>query len=806
MAKKKKEKRGKGLINFLFSLLMTGLIGYLGIVVYQSFLLKIEMTEKLMDFEKNIKWFEKQDEYVQYPIFAVMAFAFVIMLLMTKQKTSGYTDASSHGVYGNAVFSDLEELKKEGFTPPHIGFPKKSQSRWSTDPFKTLKASEGIILGREDKDLVIIHPESKLDNRNVLVVGSPGSSKGQAFVIPNLLNNYTSSMIVTDPKGELYDQLADIKRDQGYDVHQVDFMNLVGSRYNPLDYIDSDLDARNVATTISRNSAKDIKEDFFFNTARDLLVGLILLAKADRQGGLTTKASMNKVKSLFNDISANERLLLEICDSIGSDHVAYQYLKEASVAEGNTRASILSSFAQQTGTFSLKPVMDFTSESDFNFQDLQDRKTIMFVKIPIVSNSVSALTATFFDQLFTKLYKIGDQHKSILPIPTICILDEFANLGKLNDYDNILSTCRGYRLSLITIIQDFAQLDEKYSKEQRRTFVNNHDTALFLRTKDEETAKYFEESAGDTTVRYTTKSKSASGSLAYILDIGGSGGGGSSPSESEQYQKKPLVSKSDLLNMKGDTCYIFTAGRVLELEKAFQSVIYKGFITSTKKENGRFAYVYPTHRQKYIDQMGFVPFEKASKDNHASLEVATSRVEEKEHIAKSEKPRTFEDSVQVESPSLTKTESKIEPSTDDSMATYAKEMFNEVFKDLEKIVETPFNSVEDNEPPKTLEKEGKPLTSDERAEKQANVLRDAYMIQESDPDTAREMANLFSGRNLVSEIAKTNEMSNKLDELDESKNILGSLSAKMMQTNDELDEEENTSDEIIENDEDLLGF
>ena len=804
MAKKKKEKRGKGFINFLFSVLMTGVIGYLGVIIYQSFLLETDLAEKALDFQKNIDWFARQDEYVQYPIFAVMAFGFVGMLLMTKQKSNGYTDASAHGVYGNAVFSDLDELRTEGFTPPNIGFPKKSQSKWSTDPFKTMNISEGIILGREDKELVIIHPESKLDNRNVIVVGSPGSSKGQAFVIPNLLNNYTSSMIVTDPKGELYDQLADIKRDQGYDVHQVDFMNLVGSRYNPLDYIESDLDAKNVATTISRNSAKDIKEDFFFNTARDLLVGLILLAKADGNGGLTKKSSMNEVKALFNEISANEHMLNEICEGIGSEHIAYQYLKEASVAEGNTRASILSSFAQQTGTFSLQKVMEFTHESDFNFQDLQERKTIMFVKIPIVSNSVSALTATFFDQLFTKLYKIGDQNGSILPIPTICILDEFANLGRLNDYDNILSTCRGYRLSLVTIIQDFAQLDEKYSKEQRRTFVNNHDTALFLRTKDEETAKYFEESAGDTTVRYTTKSKSSSGSLAYILDLGGNSGG-SSPSESEQYQKKPLVSKSDLLNMKGDTCYIFTAGRVLELEKAFQSVIYKGFITSTKKVNGRFAYVYPEHREDYIKQMGFTPFQAEPKPIRVEQEVAPTietiptesseliePIEPSEPIAPINKKPTFEESLQFEKTEESgKKETELE---EDSISIYAKKMFDEVFKDMNTSKQAN-ESVAVVEEPKSPVNEETALKEQESENKQANALRDAYMIQESDPETAKEISDIFSGKNLVSEIAKTNEMVNKLKDLDSTKKSLDSMTKKM---------EENSS--LAENDGDELPF
>ncbi|MDA6130991.1 type IV secretory system conjugative DNA transfer family protein, partial [Escherichia coli] len=97
---------------------------------------------------------------------------------------------------------------------------KKLSKYSSKDALKTLEAPSGIILGRVDDELLIIPPESELDNRNVLVVGSSGSAKGQAFVIPNIINNKNETIIVTDPKGELFHLTADIKRDQGYKVYQ----------------------------------------------------------------------------------------------------------------------------------------------------------------------------------------------------------------------------------------------------------------------------------------------------------------------------------------------------------------------------------------------------------------------------------------------------------------------------------------------------------------------------------------------------------------------------------------------------------
>lgn len=737
MAKKKKQDKGREpsiIKSLLVGTFMASSIGYLGLSLYNSLSNGIELTEALINFKWNYDRMQNQEDPIRYGIYASPLVFGLLFKALNRKTSETYSDAAHHGVFGDAEFSNLDDLKENKFIPEDksskIG-KDKPVSRWSEDFWKTLKIPEGIILGRDEDELVLLHPNSKLDNRNVLVVGSSGSSKGQAFVIPNIINNYTSSMIVTDPKGELYKTLHEVKRDQGYAVHQVDFFNLVGSRYNPLDYVKTDMDAKKVADSISRNSSKDGKEDFFFNTARDLLIGLILYAKA-----IKSDASMKDVKRVFNHISDADEgpdRLMEILEDIGEDHVAYQFLADASSLGGNTRASVMSSFAQQTGVFSMQAVSEFTRTSDLRFEDLQKEKTIIFVKIPVKDNPVSSLTATFFDQLFSILYKIGDENDSILPIPTICLLDEFANLGKLNDYDNILSTCRGYRLSLMTIVQDFAQLEEKYSAELSRTIINNHDTSLFLRTKDQKTAEYYEASAGDTTVKYETKSKQGGSNWMYYLGFD-SQPKQSSPSQSENYTKKPLVSKSTLLNMQGDTCYIFMAGRVLELQKAFQSTIYKGFITGTEPIDGKYPYVYREHREKYIELLGFEPKENQTK-------VETERTIQPIDTSKKNDTATEEAAVTV----VTTTDSQ------SSNGGKAKNIENDISKSFEE-------ELSESTEIETVERENAPETPYNEPQSTSEVLGDEGVKEETESNTSesdnlkQQQAIAFSISEMVEDV------------------------------------------------------
>lgn len=599
MAKKNKQKSRA--VDFLIGLLFSLFVGYLINTGLKTLFHEGGFKDNLFNPVETVSWILDGEMHYKIMVFSFSFGVFALFMNGTSRRNSGYMDASSHGAYGNSVFSDFDDLRAEGL------IANKKLSKYSSkDALKTLEAPSGIILGRVDDELLIIPPESELDNRNVLVVGSSGSAKGQAFVIPNIINNKNETIIVTDPKGELFHLTADIKRDQGYKVYQIDFLNLEGDGYNPLDYVEDDIQAKQIALSIARNSAKDDKEDHWFSKASDLLTGLIIYTKS-----INSKASIPvDVKREFNKANEDENYLKNVCEQIGEEHPAYQYLKDAGVAKGNERSSIFSTFTKQVGIFSSQKVSKLTRKSDINFHDLQKVKSILYIKIPVKDNPVKPLTATFFDQLHNTFYAIGDKNKARLPIPTISLYDEFANLGKLNEYDNILSTCRGYDWSIMTIIQDFAQLEDKYSKEISRTIRNNHDTTLFLRTKDTDTAEFFEELAGPTTIKFNTGSTTHSGGFMDIF-LGGSSSS-SSRSSSEQYIEKPLISKAELLEMKPrDKCYAFVVGHKVEMKKSFQSVLYKDFITKQigVREDGKpnYVYCYPENRESYIEKFNLKP-------------------------------------------------------------------------------------------------------------------------------------------------------------------------------------------------------
>ncbi|MED3382258.1 type IV secretory system conjugative DNA transfer family protein [Bacillus tropicus] len=594
--------KGKGrnkFVQILCGLTIGGILGY-----FYAGLLRVlkehnNLQDNLKDYEGTIQFMKTTDKQMQilYLVVLVISMGFVISKMGLKNKE--YEDASDFGVHGTSRWGTILELLKGGAIAKDSKYSEK-------DPFKTLKVENGIILGRDikTKKLIIVHDETTVDNQNVNVVGSSGSGKGQAFAINNLINNRERTIICTDPKGELYNLTHKIKEDQGYKVYQIDFINFESNAYNPLDYVKDDQEALQLAKTISKNSKKDDKEDYFFNTAKDLLAGLIIYCKNENPNANIPK----DVKREFYRVSDDENYLRELCDAIGEDHPAYNLLKDASIAEGKTRTSILSSFAQQTGIFSLQKVARMTTHSDFNFREFQKEKSILYIKIRMDENPFTPLTATFFDQLITVFYDIADRNDSKLPIPSIFLLDEFANIGKIEKYGRVLSTCRGLGMSMITIIQDNAQLENLYGKEVARTIINNHDFTLFLRTKDPETAKYYSNLAGETTVRMTSESLSSPSGMF-------SGKSSSSKSVQEQYVKRPLITEGELINIDKQDCYVFISGYYpLKLKKAWQFVIYKDFLKNYDEYRERYRSLF-NHNDKKVEELTDNELEKDVKVN-----------------------------------------------------------------------------------------------------------------------------------------------------------------------------------------------
>lgn len=193
---KMKRKGRNKFVQILCGLTIGTILGY-----FYAGLLRVlkehnNLQDNLKDYEGTIQFMKTTDKQMQILFLVVLVISMGFVFSKMGLKNKKYEDASDFGVHGTSRWGTIPELLKGGAIS-------KNSKYSETDPFKTLNAEKGIILGRdiETKKLVIAHDETTVDNLNVNVVGSSGSGKGQAFAINNLINNTERTIICTDPKG-----------------------------------------------------------------------------------------------------------------------------------------------------------------------------------------------------------------------------------------------------------------------------------------------------------------------------------------------------------------------------------------------------------------------------------------------------------------------------------------------------------------------------------------------------------------------------------------------------------------------------
>lgn len=493
--------------------------------------------------------------------------AVVLYLLRESIFDLKYNDASKFGIKGSAKWGDPLALMN--------GKVLAEKAKYG-DLNKSLALPEGIILGIAEgtKNPLILHDKSNLATKNVFVNGSSGAGKGQSYVLPNLINNRSESMIVVDPKGENYALTAQLKRDQGYKVYLVDFRNFEFAKYNPLDYVKNDEDAQKVSKIISMNSVGDGKEDFFTERAQKLLAGLISYVKTEYPDDQANMATLIDVYTKnVADASKCEKWLYNMPDDQPAKQLLVSVLGD--LTSENTRSSVTSSFQSAISIFQLNRVKQMTMTSDFTFDDFPKEKSVVYVKISAPSNPYKPLTSVFFSQMIERFFEIGDQDPlGRLKTPVHFLLDEFPNIGKIDSYQETLALCRGYRIYMHTIVQDVAQLEQRilYGKEVTKAILANHSAKLILKVGENDAAKYWSQWFGKTTISYKSVSSSHSKS-------------GKTTNTSKQYEQIDLLPATDLTGMDDEKAYLLLSGHdPIKIDKAWQYKLYPNLLADEDRE------------------------------------------------------------------------------------------------------------------------------------------------------------------------------------------------------------------------------
>ena len=437
--------------------------------------------------------------------------------------------------------------------------------------------SDGLILGKfPNGKLVIQHEESKISNANIFVVGGPGSFKTQSYVLPNVINNRSTSIVVTDPKGEIYELTNEIKKAQGFRTIVVNFKDFLrSSRYNPLLYIRKSNDTNTIANVIVSAKNDPKRKDFWFNAQLSLLNSLIKYVYFEYEPSARTIEGildfLEEFDPRYNEDGVSE--LDEQFNNLPDGHEAKRsYNLGFRQAQSEARPNIVISLLTTLQDFIDKEVSEFTSTNDFFFEELGQSKVCLYVLLSPLDRTWDGLVNLFFQQMFSELYFLGDKNKAKLPYPCVMILDEFVNLGYFPTYEQFLATCRGYRISVSTLIQSLPQLNELYGKEKALAILGNHAVKICLGGVEQTTADYFSRQVNDTTIKVFTGSSSESKITNKTNNRNGS------KSESYSYQKRRLITEGEVINLQqeenGRKSIVLIGGKPYMLRKTPQFELY----------------------------------------------------------------------------------------------------------------------------------------------------------------------------------------------------------------------------------------
>ncbi len=455
-----------------------------------------------------------------------------------------------------------------------------------------LTQTESLTMGKPS------HPKYAR-NKNVLIIGGSGSGKTRFFIKPNLMQMH-SSYIVTDPKGtvliecgKMLERGKPIKGKDGkihYQPYKIKVFNTVdfekSMHYNPFAYISEknrEKDILKFVETLIKNTNgnKPSGGDDFWEKAERLLytayIAMIFCIYPPEEQNFATLIEMinssecreddetfeNAVDKLFKyvemwindtlpDVSEIEDNFQELAAAkpdrqtarIGT--FAIKQFKSYKLAAGKTAKSILISCSTRLAPFAIDEVLEITSYDELGLDKLGDELSALFVIISDSDTTFNFLVAIMYSQMFNLLLTKADNSPGgRLTYHVRCLLDEFANIGEIPNFDKLIATIRSREISASIVLQSKSQLKAIY-KDNADTIEGNCDTTLFLGGKEKGTLKEISESLGKETIDAYNTSENRGQSQSYGLN----------------YQKlgKELKSQDELSIMDGGKCILQLRG------------------------------------------------------------------------------------------------------------------------------------------------------------------------------------------------------------------------------------------------------
>lgn len=498
--------------------------------------------------------------------FGAMVIGIYLLYKYTEEKKRLHRRGVEHG---SAKWGDDNEMKSlaDKTVKPHM------QPILSSDGKRVFDEKGNFVGVIVDNNLLLtkevylsLNSRQHLLNLNILIIGGSGAGKTRFFAKPNIMQLNTS-YVITDPKGEILQSTGKMLKEAGYEVRVFNLIQMEHSNnYNPFHYVydhNGNLSEDNIKKMVNvlfkSTKGEGEKDDFWSQKGQTMLESLVYLlseeseynAEFDEHGkikpetrdishlnffsvtekmrrlryppsggqmpdGFFMEREENESEEAFDERRSKAFLCPLDKDFIElekrkPDSLALRLYKEIRNAPEETGQSFLSSANVKTFMFNMSSMRNLSCCDNIELEKLGDRKTALFIIISATDATYNFMAAMMYTQLFDTLANRANfKYGGVLPVHVRCIMDEFANIGQIPDFDKVIAFVRSMGMSLNIIIQNLAQLKARYEKTWE-VITGNCDTLLFLGGKEESTLKYISEALGKETIDITGHNRTKGG-------------------------------------------------------------------------------------------------------------------------------------------------------------------------------------------------------------------------------------------------------------------------------------------------------
>lgn len=522
---------------------------YLSAIIHTK-LAKIEFSQIVVDKQLLLLFFLV---YLLVEVIIIMLFGF-----------------GSKNVFQSGTVSITDKLK----TPEIMGQGQHGTARWLTkkefrNAFKcnTLSDSDntfnsgGIIVGYEKnkKSEKIYYID---DNIHSLVVGATRSGKTRSIVLQTVGNIGLAgeSMIISDPKAEIYHYTSKFLENLGYKIITLDFKNPTKStRYNFLqpvidavnreDFRKAEEYAWDITQSLVGN--EDTKmEKIWRDGEMSVIAGAIMSVVFDNKEHPEYQ-NLTNVYSFISEMcrtTGQQMPINKYIENLAPEHPASTIFNIARIAPEKTRGSFFTSALTTLRLFTSKSIYGMTCKSDFSLKQAGEEKTVTYIILPDEKTTYYPLASLFVYQNYVSLVESADERGGELKTRVNYILDEFGNFTTIPAFSNMLTVAGGRKIRFNLFLQSFSQLENKYGREVAENIRDNCQTWIYLKTASNETASIISKKLGT----YTT----------------------SSYSRSSSYSKYQNGSNSESINLISRN--LLTEDEILRIERPYVLVIQTG--------------------------------------------------------------------------------------------------------------------------------------------------------------------------------------------------------------------------------------